>query len=84
MFPDRDRCPFYGCVCWLSSCSDRERQEESEREGGDKRSEWDGGKIRKERSWKIDRNEEGRKIQSLIGPSLVAGRENLSQWDKNV
>lgn len=32
MFPDRDRCPFYGCVCWLSSCSDRETGREKGRE----------------------------------------------------
>lgn len=66
MFPDQDRCPFYGCVCWLSSCSDRERQEEREKEGGGQHSESVGGKIRKERSWKIDRNEERRKICILI------------------
>lgn len=39
-----------------------ERDRKREREGGGKRSEWDGGKVWKERSWKIDRNGEGRKI----------------------
>lgn len=34
MFPDRDRCPFYGCVCWPSSCSDGERQEGERKKGG--------------------------------------------------
>lgn len=42
-----------------------------------------GRKIKTERSWKLHSNEEGRKI-CLIAPSLVAARENLSQWDKNV
>lgn len=48
MFPDQDRCPFYGCVCWLSSCSDRERQEERERKGGRRPTQsWLEGKLEK-------------------------------------
>lgn len=73
-------------LCLLAQFLFRQREagREREREGGGQHSELVGGKIRKERSWKIDRNEEGRKICSLIAPSLVAGGENLSQWDKNV